>query len=352
MFFRRSRSAAPTTPAPTPAPAPAPPPPPPAPASNPLAPDAETLFALAYRRLPNADERTRLAQFAPEIGGDPLARMRAIVCSHDRQHLDTPLIIRFSEEDVLYVPVTGIELAIDRADTYFSIPFFQRVGAYEPHVFRFLEERVRPGMTFVDIGANLGYFTVLASKWVGPEGRVIAFEPASENNRLILLSLARNGCENVTLHPLALSGGRGLAYYSNFVGPNGGFLPPGEATLRSGGCVVVPTVALDEMIDRPVHVIKLDVEGAEGFVLAGAKRTIEAHLPIIVCEFSMEMLPRVSGVDPVAHLEYFTNLGYRFFILDRGGAGLVPIPDVRTFIAEYGIPTRIEDLALLPPGVE
>jgi FkbM family methyltransferase len=340
MLFRRSR------PTPAAAPQPAPVAAPPADAGDPAA-----LFALAYGRPPDDAERARLAEIAPAFDGDVLARLRAVIAGFDRQHLDTPLIVRFSERDIVYAPILGVELAIDRADTSFSVPIFRRWAEYERHVTRFLQGRVRPGMTFVDVGANLGYYTVLASTWVGPGGRVIAFEPGSENNRLILLSLARNGCANVTLHPLALAGGRGLAYYSTFVGPNGGFLPDREATLRSGGCLVVPTAALDELVAGPVDVLKLDVEGAEGLVLAGASRTIAEHRPLVVSEFSMEMLPRVSGCDPLGYLRTFTDLGYRLHLIEREGEGLRPIPDPAAFVASYGPPTRIEDLAFLPPGV-
>ena len=139
---------------------------------------------------------------------------------------------------MVYGSVEGAELGLlDRADISASLPIHHG-GQWYPHLTRFYQGHLKPGMTFIDVGANIGFFTILASRLVGPEGRVIAFEPNSENCRLILLSLERNGINNVELYPLGLSDRRGFSYFSTHLGSNGGFLPSGSETLLSGGCLV------------------------------------------------------------------------------------------------------------------
>jgi FkbM family methyltransferase len=203
-------------------------------------------------------------------------------------------------------------------------------------------------MTVVDIGADIGYYTLLAAGLVGEAGRVIAFEPNTENCRLILLSLRKNGLRNVTLFPLGLSGQAGLAFFSTHLGSNGGILPSEEATLLNPNCVVIPTMRLDDLLaETPIHLLKLDTEGAEGLIVGGARAVIERDRPIISSEFSTEMLGRVSGLSGRAYLDYFRSLGYKIFLIDRETSALLPIDDVASFLEEYVL-GRIEDLAFLP----
>ena len=122
-------------------------------------------------------------------------------------------------------------------------------------------------MTVVDVGANLGYYSLLASKLVGPSGRVIALEPNSENCRLLLSSLRLDGITNVQLIPVAADTATGWAYYSTHVGSNGGLIDDADLLRHPG--VVVPTFRLDDLVEQPVGLLKMDVEGAEGRVDQG-----------------------------------------------------------------------------------
>src|SRR5262249_1136111 len=219
---------------------------------------------------------------------------------------------------------------------------------YEPHLTRFFEQHIREGMTVVDVGANVGYYTLLAARLVGSEGRVIAFEPNSENCRLILLSLHRNGLGHVALYPLGLSDRPGLAYFSTHLGSNGGFLSSAEATLLNPNCFVIATMRLDDLTAvTDVDLLKLDTEGAEGLIVAGARGLLARDRPIVTSEFSTEMLGRVSGVSGRVYLETFRSLGYRIFLIDRATSALDPVEDLGAFLDGYAL-GRIEDLAFLP----
>ena len=88
----------------------------------------------------------------------------------------------------------------------------------------------------------------------------------------------------------------GNVYFSTHLGPNGGFLSSSTEILQNSRCVVVPTFRLDQIIQQRVDLMKMDVEGAEGLVVEGGWSTIVKNRPIVVSEFSPEMLGRVSKI--------------------------------------------------------
>jgi hypothetical protein len=149
------------------------------------------------------------------------------------------------------------------------------------------------------------------------------------------------------LYPVALSDRTGHAFFSAALGSNGGTLSETLESLMSPQCAVVPTIRLDDIIKSRVDFIKIDVEGDEGLVLAGASELIANYRPIITMEFSPEMLGRKSG-NPLELLKNIEYLGYSINMLDKGSDAVLPIKYLDVFVSEYGSSTRIEDLAFLP----
>ena len=84
-------------------------------------------------------------------------------------------------------------------------------GSFEPNEFAFLDRVLKPGMVFVDVGANDGYYTLFAARRVGPSGRVVAAEPSSRERAHLQRNLGRNGLDNVTVVPAAIGAATGLA---------------------------------------------------------------------------------------------------------------------------------------------
>jgi FkbM family methyltransferase len=276
-----------------------------------------------------------------------LAELRRLMAPFDRQTYPTAVHLNFGQDDVVECEVDGISLVLDAADTSVSRTLID-AHVYEPHVTAVFRRYLAPGMTVVDVGANVGYFTALASSLVGPEGRVLALEPNSENCRLILLTILANRADNVELLPIAAAAARGWNYFSAHVGSNGGFIGSTDEDLRDGRGTVVASFPLDDLINGPVHFMKLDVEGAEGLVMAGAQRLLSDHRPIVVSELSSEMLERVSRVTVADYVRAFTERGYSVHVLSPDSTETTEIFDVDGYLSEWTDIFRLEELLFLP----
>ena len=268
--------------------------------------------------------------------------VRRVLGSVDQQRSPTPFSVRLSNDDVAYVTVDGIEVALDKADRSVSGPIIDD-GFWEPHVEHVLRRFLEVGSVFVDIGANVGWHTALASAMVGVDGHVYAIEPNPDNARLIAHTIERNSLSNVHLVPIALGESTGFASFRTAIGSNGGFLDHDERDSLDPNVTIVPTMRFDDLDIPRVDVVKIDVEGAEPLVFRGATATIERDRPVIVFEFSCEMTERVSGVAPRDHLEMFASYGYTLSLIERPTGTLVSVDDVDRLLKEWGDRTRIED---------
>lgn len=273
-----------------------------------------------------------------------VSTVRKMLGTIEHQVAPTAFLVQLTEVDAERCTVGGVELFCDAADA--AVTPGLRSGSYEPHLTRVFERYCAPGMTVVDVGANLGYYSLLASRLVGPSGRVIALEPNSENCRLLLSSLRLNGSTNVELLPVAADGTTGWAYYSTHVGSNGGLIEAGDLLAHPG--VVVPTFRLDELVSGRVGFLKMDVEGAEGRVMRGATGIIERDRPIVTTELKDEMLARVSEMSVREYLGYFEGLGYRPTLLDTNGGAEKPYPSVDAMLEDWGEADQLRDVLLVP----
>ena len=166
-------------------------------------------------------------------------------------------------------------------------------GDAEPEVQDALAELIEPGQTVYDVGANIGFFTILCSRLVGPQGKVYAFEPIPENVVTLRHNIALNKLTNVVVVEQALSASTGTA--EMFVSPWSAFhsLNVDGASKREnhgpdGGQIMVETVTLDEFVQRDgvsaPDLIKLDVEGAELLVVEGMRETLHTVQPLLLVE--------------------------------------------------------------------
>jgi FkbM family methyltransferase len=305
----------------------------------------EQLVHLLYPTLPD-DLRAEVDRAA---SGD-LARVstiRRMLGMIEHQVAPTAFTVQLAEEDAVRCAVGGVELFCDAADAAVTPGLLS--GHYEEHLSAVFEKYCTSGMTVVDVGANLGYYSLLASRLVGPTGRVVALEPNSENCRLLLSSLRLNESTNVQLLPVAADRAAGWAYYSTHVGSNGGLIDDGDLLSHPG--IVVPTFRLDDLVEGPVGFLKMDVEGAEGRVVEGATRLIARDRPVITTELKDEMLRRVSGITVAEYLGSFEKLGYTPSLLGKETGAEKPYASVAELLADWGETDELRDVLLLPGAI-
>ena len=168
-------------------------------------------------------------------------------------------------------------------------------GNAEAAVQRVLVERLRAGMVFYDLGANIGFFSLLAARIVGPTGQVFSFEPDPETTVRLQRNVDQNNLQNVTVVPKGVwsTSGKRTFMAAGGSSPDHGTGKFVDDTGEEGGAFL-DCVALDDFIrDAPApHAIKCDVEGAEEEVLRGAERVLRTHLPWVLCELHSERSAR------------------------------------------------------------
>jgi FkbM family methyltransferase len=188
---------------------------------------------------------------------------------------------------------------------------------------RLIWRLLQPGMTFLDLGAYHGVYSVVAAKRVALNGRVIAFEPSPREQRRLRLHLRYNRLKSAVAEPFALAAENGkapmLIVVKGYTSMNS-LRPP--ATSYPTQQIAVDTTALDEYLSRKaiekVDVAKIDVEGAEMEVFRGAERFLGRMRPILICELN-DQVTRPWGYPArqiACHLQ--TN-GYQWFDIRADG---------------------------------
>lgn len=197
-------------------------------------------------------------------------------------------------------------------------------GHYEPDETAFILKTVKRGMTVLDVGANIGFFTTMLAGLVGDSGKVIALEPVADTFQKLKSAVALNRLDNIVeLHNVAASTGDGtceLAYDMHSFNMGGvSMRPTGSETARQIS-QIAPTRSIDDIVwGRPIDFIKMDIEGAEAFALSGAEKTIASNRPVIIMEFNQGQLKQVSDIDGIDLFTRVIDLGYTANKLFNGG---------------------------------
>lgn len=192
-------------------------------------------------------------------------------------------------------------------------------GGYERLETDVVSSLLRPGDVFVDVGAHIGWFSVVAARRVGGEGAVYAFEPYPANVARLSANVALNGLSNVRI----VAAPAAEAPRSVWVGPQAA---SDSASVtggprRAGAGVLVPAVTLDSVLgeEEAVRLIKLDAEGFEPAVLQGAAATL-GRTSALVVELNRSAL-RANGSDSEELFEQLSRAGFAHWRLLDAGAG-------------------------------
>ncbi|MGQ9463520.1 MAG: FkbM family methyltransferase [Candidatus Fervidibacter sp.] len=192
---------------------------------------------------------------------------------------------------------------------------FYRV--HEPLVTKLLPGFVQQGDTVLDIGANIGYYTLLLAHLVGEDGKVIAVEPHPNNFRLLRLNLRLNRVTNVHLVEAAISDTCEQVTLFESEGSNWHSLHPTDRT--SGHGLTVKALTLDvlaQQVPRPIRLIRMDIEGWETRALKSGAKTLQQDRPALIVEFHLCYLPKGEITETLRWLQGF---GYeKGFCILRG----------------------------------
>jgi FkbM family methyltransferase len=225
---------------------------------------------------------------------------------------------------------TVIPLWIEELNYHFEIRNYRECiqrqiyfrGFYELRETKLIKQLLRTGDTFIDIGANIGWYTVFVAHAVGTQGRVIAFEPSSQICDHLKHNVNLNSLQNVNVERIALSNQNGEAVFSGFSSKNegGGAIIPKPEGLKLGASENVQTLRFDDYAHSQqlgkVRLVKIDVEGAELMVLQGMSDALRNKVfDYMLVEVSDKQLKRIGS----SSREVFSLLedhGYSLHIIE------------------------------------
>ncbi len=214
---------------------------------------------------------------------------------------------------------------------------------FEPEELSIFLSFLRPGMTVLDVGANIGIYTCSAARAVSPAGRVISFEPVPAVYQELIGNIKLNGLSNVTVVPAAASSQAGHAQFHT------GQLDGLGSLVRASGTnqvLEVATVTIDEVLAREsiqkVDAVKIDVEGAEPLVIRGMAGLLQSPVrPILLIEHNDDALAK-AGFSSEQLFASVRQFGYRAFVIRRGALTEVDRPtraDAMGFVNYVYLPT-------------
>jgi len=225
-------------------------------------------------------------------------------------------------------------LLLDQTDVAVSASL--ALGVFENTEIDLFRKCLKRGFSVVDIGANIGYYTVIAAKSVGPEGKVFSYEPENINHSFLEKNIKANNFSNVTALKIGLSDKKG----SNklYLDKNN----KGRHTLayeKNKECLTIDTDTLDNSLKKygspKIDLIKIDIEGAEFMALEGMKETINRSPELILfTELYPKAMERLGG-NALAYLDDLKGLGFSLSVIDEDTKQVTPIKDIGQFMRDF-----------------
>ncbi len=228
------------------------------------------------------------------------------------------------------VQAEHFQIYVDSLDNSVGKPVMQS-KSYEPHLTSFLLRELRPEMNFLDIGANIGWFTLLAASRL-TQGRVMAVEPNIYNVQLLNHSLLANQFNHVTVYPFAATDAAAILSLA-FIGSNGRI---DTAHGSHANQQYVQGLPLDQLLpeNTRIDVIKIDIEGYEWVAFKGMSQLLRRNRPLIVSEFHPKAMQEYTGYTPEDYLQTLYDLDYELGVLEEDGQ-VRALPDKGAIMAYW-----------------
>ena len=229
--------------------------------------------------------------------------------------------------------VDGHELYLDPQDSL-DLSIDTSYDAFEREL---LKQYVHKGDRAIDLGANIGLYTLTLARLVGPEGQVYSFEPDPSNFTLLTRNIEVNGYRNVITERKAVSDSTGTARLFRCADNAGDhrIMDSGEETRDS---IEIEMTSLDDAFQHnpvPIHFIKMDIQGAEGGALRGMREVLALSPSLrILMEFWPAGLDKF-GTHPMEILEILKSEGFRILRIDRRKRCLTEVNDFDSFLSDH-----------------
>jgi FkbM family methyltransferase len=293
--------------------------------------------ALPSLRLDMKSIRHLLNKLAAYLGG--------ILTNLRRLKPDSWLRIMTDSENLIkQVRPYNFSIILSIHDRFIGRPILLK-STYEEHITHVLLKYLKSDTHFLDIGANIGYYSLLVASQC-PAGRVFSFEPDKTNFRLLQASIAYNGFGSIIqAYPFAVSErNEFLALLDLSDSYNSGAkltaqdresFHPYINTL-SPAFESVQAVSLDSFLPQiRLDLVKIDIEGHEPFAIKGMVDLLIQNKPVILTEFSPATLQQIGKTTPESYLETFTRLGYHIAIISQNAELIHCHQDVGTVLSFF-----------------
>jgi FkbM family methyltransferase len=218
-----------------------------------------------------------------------------------------------------FVEIDGNKIYLDESDSL----FLSSSILHEKTIVDLVKNEIKKGDVVIDIGAHIGYYTVLFAKLVGPEGRVFAFEASPTNFEILKKNVDVNGYQNVTLNNKAVSDKDGkLTLYITGRTSTENFLFKPENFIGSSkikDTIEIDSITLDDYFrdfKGQINFLKMDISGAEPRVIKGMGSILSKNDSLKIQQEWWPNAIRTHGIEPESHLKLLTQMGYKIYEID------------------------------------
>ena len=227
-----------------------------------------------------------------------------------------------------YCSIQGHKMFLDKHDSL-DLSLNQEYGILETKI---IKDEIKSGDIVIDLGAHIGYYTLLLAKYVGTNGKVFAFEPEPSNFSLLKKNILENNYENVILEQKAVSNSNSKIDF--WVGQDSSganrIYEPKKTNTQKFKTSTVDCIRLDDYFSNyeffnKINFIKMDLEGAEYHALLGMLSLLRNNTKIsILTEFSPNSL-HDAGTSPTKFFDLFLDEGFQIYHLDDVSQKIIPI---------------------------
>lgn len=241
------------------------------------------------------------------------------------------------EKHACIYTIYGTKMYLNPDDSVIS-KFLNLHLYWEKEESEFFKNQINDGMKVVDIGANIGYFTLLFSKWVGQNGKVYSFEPELSNFDLLKKNINANNFSNIIFHKKAISnydGDVSLYLSEKNIGDHRLFNFQALNDNYSRKSIKVECSKLDSIISEKdkIDLIKMDIQGAEFLALDGMQETLNKNRDILLLTEFWPYAIEKSGHSPEEFLEKLKQFSFEIFVFDNNK--LIPLQQDNPIIQDY-----------------